>query len=347
MAGLIASLKKRKAPATPWDPALAGMGGARQGVGRDGSGGYPGSTSVTRTFRGASPRDVELRTDRIGGFDQGFEGFETRQAARTWAEGNRNPRDTPEVTTPQPRTVGSLRRNPNEWFGGVPLRSDAVAPATHGAGSGLNPLQGSAAAGGHSTYDTETPRTSRQPDISGNVPGSENVRNSYAQRYKNYSATIHTYLSAPRPDQNPVAEGELGAGGGKWAYTTAVTVPNRYRWGGPGGGVQTWSVQRQMPYGSGERGDGARGAQLNGTRYYAEGPPVALNAGLGDYGVARLRGDKTKRPVSFSEPAPWTAQFYDTTSSVGSPDAPGAGGQAPAAVYVSPSVPRNLNSTGR
>ena len=347
MAGLIAALKKRKAPATPWDPALAGMGGARQGVSRTGDAGYPGSTSVTRTFRGASPRDVKIRADSNVGFDQGFEGDVTRQASRTWAEGNRNPRDTPPVTTPQTRAVGSLRRNPGEWFGGLPLRSDAVAPATHAAGSGLNPGQGAAAAGGHSTYDTETPRTSRQPDISGDVPGSANVRNTRAQRYKAASATMWTYLSAPRPDQNPPVTGESGAGGGKWAYATPVTVPNRYRWGGPQGGVQTWSVQRQMPYGPGERGGGARGADLNGTRYYAEGPPIALNAGTGDYGVARLRGDKTKRPVSFTEPAPWTAQFYDTTGSVGSADAPGPGGQAPSAIYVAPEVPRGLNSTGR
>jgi len=105
-------------------------------------------------------------------------------------------------------------------------------------------------------------------------------------------------------------------------------------------------MQRQMPYGSGERGDGARGAQLTGTRYYAEGPPVALNAGLGDYGVRRLRGGK--RPVGFTEPAPWTSQFYDTTASVGTPDSPGPGGQSPDDVYVSPDPGRaGANSTGR
>ena len=345
MAGLIAALKKRKAPATPWDPAEAGMGGARQGVSRTGDAGYPGSTSATRTFRGAGPRDVKLRSDSVVGFDQGFEGEDTRQASRTWAEGNRNPRDTPPVTTPQPRAVGSLRRNPNEWFGGLPLRSDAIAPATHAAGSGLNPLQGAAAAGGHSTYDTETPRTSRQPDISGGVPGSNNVRNEIAQRWKNPPGIMHTYQSRPRPDQKP--KGLNTDGNSWWSSSTPVTVLNRFKWGGPDGGVQTWSVQRQMPYGPGERGGGARGADLNGTRYYAEGPPVAVNAGLGDYGVARLRGDKTKRPVSFTEPAPWTAQFYDTTASVGSADSPGPGGQAPNAIYVSPEVPRGLNSTGR
>ena len=346
MAGLIARLTGRKAPKTPWDPALAGMGGARQGPGRAGEQGYPGSTSATRYFRGAGPRAVGLESDTVTGFDQGFEGTQTRQHAKKSGELHNDPRTTGEVTTDAPRAVGSLRRVPAEWYGGLPMRSDAVAPATHAAGSGLNPLSGAEAAGGHSTYETETPRVSRQPDISGGVPGSNNVRNEYAQRYKNPPAEYHVYKSAPRPDQNPRVEGESGAGGGKWASTTDVMVQNRYRWGQ--GGVQTWSVQRQMPYGSGERGDGARGAQLSGTRYYASGPPVNVNGGLGDYGVARLRGDKTRRPVGFTEPAPWTAQFYDTTASVGQADAPGPGGQGPDAIYYSPDPGRaGLNATGR
>ena len=122
-----------------------------------------------------------------------------------------------------------------------------------------------------------------------------------------------------------------------------MSVPSRYVW--DQGGVQTWSVQRQMPYGG--KGDGARGASLNGTRYYAEGPPVAVNAALGSYGVSRLRGPR-HRPVYFNEPAPWTSQFYDTTASVGTPDQPGPGGQAPDAIYTSPDPGRGgMNSTGR
>jgi len=344
MAGLIAALKGRKAPKTPWDPALEGMGGARQGPGPAGEAGFPGSTSATRTFKGASPRTVGLRSDSVTGFDQGFEGEQTRQWSKKSGELNRDPRATPDVTTPQPRTVGFLRRSSQEWYGGVPLRSDAIAPATHAAGSGLNPTQRSADAGGHSTYDTETPRTSRQPDISGGVPGSQNVRNTIARRYREQPGMLHTYKSAPRPDQNPDVGAEFG--GGHWAYTTDVTVPSRYKWGGTGGGVGTWSVQRQMPYVG--RGDGARGAALNGTRYYAEGPPIAVNAGMGDYGVSRLRGNKTRRPVAFTEPAPWTSQFYDTTASVGTPDAPGTPGQSPDLVHVSPDPGRGgINSTGR
>ena len=344
MAGLIARLTGRKAPKTPWDPALEGMAGARQGPGPTGEQGYPGSTSATRYFKGASPRDVELDSDTVVGFNQGFEGEQTRMIGRAYSEGHNRPRDTPEVTTPQPATIGELRRVPTEWYGGVPLRSDAVSPAQHAAGSGLNALSGSAAIAGPqgSTMDTETPRVDRQPDISGGVPGSNNVRNEYAQRYKNRPGEMHTYHSASRPDQK--VKGLNTDGNAFFAPSTLVTVISRFVWNQ--GGVQTWSVQRQMPYTG--RGDGARGAQLSGTRYYASGPPINVNGGLGDYGVARLRGDKTKRPVSFTEPSPWTAQFYDTTASVGTVDAPGTNSAAPSAIYVSPDPGRaGMNSTGR
>jgi hypothetical protein len=343
MAGLISRLWQRT-PADPYDPNLAGIGGVTAGPGPAGESGFPGSTKATRTFRGAGPREVKLRTDTDAGFDQGFEGEQTTQPGRHTGEGWDNPRDTPEVTTAMPRTVGSLRRNPREWFGGMPLRSDAVTPANDIVGG--NPLMRAQAVGGHSTYDTETPRTSRQPDISGGVPGSNNVRNTIAIRYKEVPGQLHTYQSKYRADQTPVIRGGQQVDGNvkQFLGTTPVTVPSRFVW--HDGGVQTWSVQRQMPYSG--RGDGARGADLNGTRYYAEGPAPNINGGQGSYGIARLRGDKTARPVSFTEPAPWTANFYDTTASVGTPDQPGPGGQSPSLVYVSPDPGRGgINATGR
>jgi hypothetical protein len=341
VAGLIAALKLRRREPDPYDPHLAGRGGYTDGPGRTGEAGFPGSTSATRVNNGKPPRAVKIKSDSNVGFDQGFEGDQARQAGRHYGEGWANPRETSYVSTPQPRTIASLRKGPGEWFGGLPLRSDAVAPADHVVGG--NPLTGAAAAGGHSTYDTETPRTSRQPDISGGVPGSNNVRNSIALRYQAAPGQYRTYKSAPRADQGDAGPAESGAGGGRWASAPEVTVQSRFVW--DQGGVQTWSVQRQMPYNG--RGDGARGADLNGTRYYAEGPPVAVNAGQGSYGVSRLRGPN-HRPVYFNEPSPWTSQFYDTTASVGTPDAPGPGGQAPNAVYTSPEVSRaGLTGTGR
>jgi hypothetical protein len=101
---------------------------------------------------------------------------------------------------------------------------------------------------------------------------------------------------------------------------------------------------REMPYGG--RGDGARGAALSGQRYYATGQRDQFgNAGQGDYGIARERGGK--RPVSFTEPAPWSTNYYDTTDSVGTADTPGTNTQAPNQVYYSPSSGRAVNTTGR
>jgi len=97
-----------------------------------------------------------------------------------------------------------------------------------------------------------------------------------------------------------------------------------------------------MPYTG--RGDGARGAQLTGQRYYGTGQQDQFwNAGQGDYGIERAYGSGRKRPVSFTEPAPWTANFYDTTAPVQDNSNP----QSPDAVYTSPSSGRASNSTGR
>jgi len=341
MAGLIAALKLRKKETGGFgDDPLPGQGGVTTGEGPAGQSGFPGSTSATRTFKGASPRDVKIQADTNVGFDQGFDGEQTRQVGRAYAEGWGNPRETPSVTTPRPATIASLRRSPAEWFGGQPFYSDQLQVRADTVGG--NPLSAAQDGGGHSTYDTETPRTGRQPEISGGVPGSQNVRNTIAQRWKNPPGQVHTYNSAPRPDQNPKVDGESGAGGGAWSFTTPVSVPNRYVWGD--GGVQTWSVERQMPYTG--RGDGARGADLAGTRYYAEGPPINVNGGLGDYGIARLRGPN-HRPVYFNEPAPWTSQFYDTTADVGTPDAPGPNAQVPDNVYTSPAINAAPPRTGR
>jgi hypothetical protein len=106
------------------------------------------------------------------------------------------------------------------------------------------------------------------------------------------------------------------------------------------GGTTNFAVLRDMPYTG--RGNGARGAQLNGHRYYATGQDQQFwNAGQGNYGIAREQGHR--RPVAFTEPAPWTQNFYDTTGQVQSGDAP----QAPQAVYVSPDAGRARNGTGR
>lgn len=292
MAGLIARLFGGK-PRPPDPDPLPGQGGYAMPAGRYGEGGFPGSTSITRTFgKGTSPRIGKIRADELGGI------------------------------TPVTRARAEMQASPAEFYGGPKLNTDPPLNDT----AGGNPLSEAKAAGGHSVRDGETPMTRRQPQISLDTPGSNNVRNEIARRYRERPGNMHLYQSAPRGD----------------APGTPVMVQNRFVF--EGGGVQTWYMERQMPYTG--RGDGARGADLNGQRYYAAGPPAFLDGGQGQYGVSRLRG--TRRPIaSFAEPAPWTANFYDTTQSVGTPDNPGTPSQAPDQVYISPQSSRASNGTGR
>jgi hypothetical protein len=315
-------------------------------VGRTGAGGYRGSTALTRTFRGRDPRTVGLRADSNTGWDNGIgPATQQRQAAyRGDVPGAAlaGPRVAPPVATPQPVITQRLQTNsPAEYFGGPMLRTGAGNDTAGG-----NPLSRSAMVGGHSVRDTETPGTRREPVIGVGTPGSNNVRNSIALRYKAVPGQVHTYQSASRPDQaTPNVNGQASDGSvHPDQVSSPVSVPSRFVY--PGGGNTTWSVLRQMPYGG--RGDGARGAQLSGARYYSTGQADQFwNAGQGDYGIARARGGDHKRPVSFTMPTPWTANYYDTTETVGTPDQPGTPTQAPNMVWVSPPGGRASNRTGR
>lgn len=326
MAGLIARLfGGRDRPPDP-NP-LPGVGGYSLPPGPAGQTGFPGSTSATRTFgRNTSPRQVKLEVDRLNGANMAMGTTpEVRQVSYRGdihGAATSSPRSTAAISLPQTAIRQELQHNsPAEFFGGPMVETG---PGNNTAGG--NPLSPAQAAGGHSVRDTETPPVQRQPVIGTNVPGAQNVRNTRAQRYKNPAGQMHSYRSAPNPAK-PIDD---------------VTVQNRFVF--PGGGNQTWSMLREMPYSG--RGNGARGADLDGRRYYATGQNDQFwNAGQGDYGIARKRG--TKRPVSFTEPAPWSSNFYDTTADVGTADSPGGNSQAPNLVYYSPSTGRAANGTGR
>jgi hypothetical protein len=343
MAGRIAALfgGARRPPDTNPVP---GIGGYAQGPGPTGQNGFPGSTAATRTYRGRNPRQAEIRADSNTGFEQGIGSTTYQQQVSYRGDvpgGNiRNPRLTPRAVTPQTRIVQLMQNNAQgEFYGGPMLRTG---PANNTAGG--HPLSPARSRGGHSERETTTPWIAAQPVIGVGTPGSQNVRNEVAQRYKNTPGQVHTYLSAPRADQAPVNLGGQATDGNVHPEraVSQVSVPNRFVF--PGGGNQTWSILRQMPYGG--RGDGARGAQLSGQRYYMTGQAQQFwNAGQGDYGIARQRGGK--RPVAFTEPGPWTANFYDTTSEVGTSDNPGTPTQSPDMVYTSPVSGRAKNSTGR
>lgn len=290
MAGLIAALFGGRA--RPPDPnPLPGQGGYALPPGPSGAGGFPGSTSATRTFRGSNPRAFKVRAD------------------------------TNHTVTPVTEARAEMQHNsPAEFYGGPMLKTG---PGNDTAGGELG------AGSGHDPRATTTLYSAAQSQIALGVPGANNVRNQVAQRYKARPGEVRTYTSATRPDEGRGA-------------VSPVAAESRFVFAG--GGVQTWSVERQMPYTG--RGDGARGADLNGTRYYATGAPEFANAGQGQYGVGRLRGPN-HRPTVFTTPAPWSANYYDTTDSTGTPDAPGPAGQSPDLVYVSPAAGRASNGTGR
>lgn len=342
MAGLIAALFGGKPRAQAGVDPLPGQGGYQLPPGPAGQSGFPGSTAQTRTFRGNNPRTAGLRADSNAGFEQALSSTpqDRAQSYRGDQPGaaTSNPRNTARTATPQPHLTELMQTNsPAEFYGGPMLKTG---PGNNTAGA--HPLGPAAAAGGHSMIGPQTPWRDAQPVIGAGTPGGQNVRNQVAQRVHNPPGQEHTYRSAPRADQAPVNIGGQATDGNVHPEraTEDVTVPNRFVY--PGGGNTTWSVLRPMPYTG--RGDGARGADLSGQRRYASGQAEQFwNAGQGDYGIAREQGGDYKRPVSFSEPAPWTANYYDTTPGVQNDTM----AQAPNLVYVSPSAGRAGNSTGR
>ena len=333
MAGGLRALFGGKAKPPDPDP-LPGVGGYALGEGPYGATGFPGSTAAAPKTHSQALGDSKLPSR--GGVP--LRGQEVRQVSyrgdeRVPGAPGSAPRQTPRVRLPRSAAAEELQANDpdREFFGGQPLKSRPGFADNIGG----NPL-GRDGKPSDSVRDTETPMVQRQPQIGLNTPGGNNVRNQITQRVHNPPGQLHTYLAAPR--------GELaGEGGGaRFQVADSVTVPSRFVFAG--GGQQTYFMERRMPYVGG--GDGARGGRLNGTRYYGTGQEDQfLNAGAGSYGYrAAGRGGGPKRPVSFTEPPPWTAGFYDTT-----PDNPDAGQGGPGTgVHVSPQVGRSaMNRTGR
>lgn len=339
MAGKIAALFGGRNRPPDTDPA-PGIGGYAMGPGPTGDYGYPGSTSQTRTYKGNNPRVAKVRADTNTGFEQALSSEpQTRQHSyRGDIPGANisNPRLTPTATSAQPLLTELMQSTPATLEGGPLLKTG---PGNETAGG--RPGRRSGALGGHDVQQGQTLWSQAQHPIGGEAPGAENVRNEVAERYKAAPGQVHTYRSSARADQAPLLRSGQAADGNVHPdlATTEVSVPNRFVL--PGAQI-TFAVQREMPYGG--RGDGARGAQLNGHRYYATGQSDQFaNAGMGNYGIARERGLNHRRPVGFTEPAPWTSSFYDTTGQVQDGTAP----QAPQNVYVSPSGGRASNGTGR
>lgn len=350
MAGLIARLLGGTAAPTRGAEPVQGIGGYTGARGPANTEGYPGCTAQTRTNLGKSPRAVKILANTDTGFEQGLSlAGEVRQSSYRGDEPgarSRNPRETPRVAAASRTVLRDVVQDvPATQLGGPMMRTG---PGNNVIG-GSNPLSRSQAAGGHSQRHTTTPwPDAGRVEISGGVPGAQNTRNEIAQRYKYPAGIMHGYKSAPRADQAPVNPGGQSTDGNVHPERVIqeVTVPDRGVFPASGGNW-SWSVLREMPYAG--RGNGARGADLNGQRRYATGQETQFwNAGQGEFGVQRMRGSGVKLPVSFTQPAPWAAQTYLSTADVGTAESPNpAPGQQPQSVVMSPAGTRASNSTGR
>lgn len=159
------------------------------------------------------------------------------------------------------------------------------------------------------------------PVISAGVPGGENQRNTrYYGGRRAAPGGGRSFQSSPNPGKGRVSE---------------VFVPSdRYTFRGVNGGFESYAVTRQMPLKIHARPAGyegapsIRGGDLSGQRYTMPAKNNLNAGGNGAVGIGRERGP-LHRPVSFRQPGPWTANFYDV--------APDEGTEAPNMILRSPS----------
>jgi hypothetical protein len=286
-----------------------GIGGYTRPRGPKGEGGYPGSTSWTRE----NPQAAADRLHNAPGRPAAAPPFGRPYRARR----------TPTVGQQQANVIPAPAHQ-----GGLPYQ---------GPHNGVNPAR---------VRDTE-----RRPRlvISKGIPGGQRQRNTvYRGGLAAVPGATHTYRSAPKGRHFPITE---------------VQVPSRYVFGGVNGGTDNLDdlmTERRMPYTGhvagtadsfrgqlGHARGSVRGAVLDGTRFTL--PAVSKDTRVSKQGGAygrRARGHQRHRPTIFAEPAPRTAQFYDTNAETGSPDAPGRNSQIRPNVYISPRAARGRPSWG-
>lgn len=208
------------------------------------------------------------------------------------------------------------------------------------------------------------PERRETPVIGANAPGSQNVRNSVAQRYKARPELTRAYQPAPNPgktgarldapsqyhpgtfvrghpDGKPVPGMDANPG-----PPPSVTVQSRFV--SHEGAQEDYAVDRPMLFTKGgtpaayppgyQGNEHIRGARMTGQRYFgaiAHQQQIGLETDA--YGLSRARGPR-HRPVSFQQPAPWTANYYDQAPA----------GDTPAdMIRQSPARPRSRRSVRR
>jgi hypothetical protein len=206
----------------------------------------------------------------------------------------------------------------------------------------------------------ETSSEHRMTPIIGGAPGSQNVRNTVAQRWKANPALWRGY----RPSPNPGKTGARLNGASQYHPGTTVhgepdgtpipgmpvqpgppqvTVQSRYV--SPEGSMEGYAMNRGLTFAKGGTpapypssftaftgNQHLRGARLTGQRYFGaiqDQQEIGLPSDA--YGIARARGPR-HRPVRFEQPQPWSANYYDSP--------PEAASQAADMIHQSPSRPR-------
>jgi hypothetical protein len=178
------------------------------------------------------------------------------------------------------------------------------------------------------------PETRMTPVIGG-APGSENVRNQVAQRYKARPELVREYRASPNPGKTgAVLDGPSrfhpgtvvhGHPDGKPVpgmapqpgYPPMVAVQSRYV--SDEGAQEGYAVNRPLLFAKGgtpaAQPPGAaphvRGGRYSGLRYFGDlGDQQRIGLPSDSFGIARARGPR-HRPVQFVQPAPHAASYYD------------------------------------
>jgi hypothetical protein len=305
--GLLTWLKGNTSSQPQPDP-LAGEGGYTTPRGPMGQTGYPGSTGQVRTDPAAAGGKLRDEHQRATGY--GVEADARRGAA--FAAPDRAPAPNP----PDRTRRGTGRAWVPPELQQLELQQDQTewfgGPNRHVGTSELGPGHGLGSA-----KDTERQQTlgfEGTRGLGAGVPGDQPGRPHARQFFKGAQA---------RPDGD-----------------------NRFVFGGPNGGQQSYTFDAKMPY-TGHGGDvpqnvgarfSTRGAILSGDRLYYSVEEQYFGDQGGQYGYARQTPDGPHRPTEYYEPGPWTANFYDTTAAAGSPAEAGTAKQAIDAVHYSPTV---------
>lgn len=305
----------------------------------------PGEYSKRRTgLKPRAPR-VAVPLPGVGGYDYprgpigetGFPGS-TPASARTKSQGSDGRLDRQQTVTANQAT----------WAVLPPRRRDGT------------PAQPTARTG------RETAVERRMTPVIGGAPGSQNVRNTIAQRYKARPELVRSYRAAPNPgktgarldgpsryhpqvmvhghpDGKPIPGMAPQPG-----FPPEVLVQSRYV--SLEGSQEGYAMDRPLQFARGgvagypssyvrfTGNQHLRGGRLTGQRYYgAVSDQQQIGLPSDAYGIARARGPR-HRPVKFEQPAPWTVNYRDVP----------AGGQfAPDMVHQSPGNGRRVGRVRR